>query len=105
MTSIHEQLKAWASASPVRYGREDASSLLEMLRWQYVEANPVDSLGIRQKYAALHDRFPGLTLADTDYLFGTVYDLCAEYEKTAFLDGMRLGALLMMELTADTEVS
>ncbi len=41
-------------------------------------------------------------MQEFDPIFTTVSDLCAEHERLAFLEGLRLGVTLMME-TAEGE--
>lgn len=76
----------------------DADSVLELLYWHYTELNPIDNQKIKDGFATLRNQFPQLSLQEFDPVFVTVSDLCVEHERLAFLEGLRLGVVLMQEL-------
>lgn len=43
----------------------------------------------------------GRTDEEADEYMGIVYSLCAAYEKQGYVEGMKVGARLMMELMED----
>ncbi len=76
----------------------NAKSILELLYWHYAELNPVDSKEIRDGFASIRQQYSYLSLQEFDPIFSTVSDLCVEHERHAFLEGLRLGVTLMMEV-------
>lgn len=85
--------------NPPNHG--DAESVSDLLYWHYVESNPINNQKIRDSFAALRDQFPHPSMQEFDLIFITVSDLCAEYERPAFLEGLRLGVTLMQEFTKE----
>lgn len=49
----------------------------------------------------MQQQYPHLSLQEHDSVFSTVSDPCMEYERLAFLEGLRLGMTLMMELAEE----
>lgn len=70
-----------------------------MLWDSYTMHNPIDNERIRNRIDALHPVMDALTDELENTLFDVVSDLCGEYERMAFLEGLRTGARLAMELT------
>lgn len=83
-------------AHPLDYG--DAEIILDVLYWNYAENNPIDNPKIRNGFDDLRSKFPHLSMQEFDPVFNTVSELCLEHERGAFMDGIRLGAMLMEEL-------
>lgn len=84
-------------AHPLDYG--DSESLLDVLYWNYAENNPLDNQKIKDGFAALRSQFPHLSMQEFDPVFNTISELCLEHERVAFMDGIRLGMLLLAELS------
>ena len=99
MDKYVERLKRYVMNLPENYGYDDASSLLDMLCYFYMENNPVESAVIRCKFVDLDEILSKLTLRENDEMFRIVCDLCTEHERRAFQDGIRLGIRLISELT------
>ncbi len=76
----------------------DAESILGLLYWHYAESNPIENQKIRDGFAKVRQQYPHLSMEKFDPIFTTVSDLCVEHEHLAFLEGLRLGVTLMMEL-------
>lgn len=64
----------------------------------FQEKYPTDSAAIRQQFSELNDVLKPLSLQDCDRVWDLSCRLCCEYEQEGFLQGLRLGALLTMEL-------
>lgn len=95
-------LQDYCKRNPLNHG--DAESVMEFLYWHYAENNPIDSQKIRNNFAKIRQQYPHLSLEEFDPIFTTVSDLCVEHERLAFLEGLRLGVTLMMEIAeGDTE--
>ncbi len=88
--------------NPPNHG--DAESVLDLLYWHYAEFNPIDNQKIRDSFASLRKQYSHLSMQEFDPIFTTVSDLCAEHERLAFLEGLRLGVVLMQELSTNEDV-
>ncbi len=91
---IREILAGISASSPL----QDEDSLCNYL-WQcYVEYTPASGGDIRLGELTLEPFFQALPLDLADDLFGSISDLCVIYQRTAFLDGLRMGVRLSEEL-------
>jgi len=96
MQQYIQALADYYKQNPPNHG--NAESTLDLLYWHYVELNPIDNQKIRDNFAALRKQYPHLSLQEFDPICSTVSDLCIEIERLAFLEGLRLGVVLMQEL-------
>ncbi len=96
MQKYIEALRDYCKQNPLNHG--DAESVMEFLYWHYAESNPIDNQKIRNSFAKLCQQYPHLSMQEFDPVFNIVSDLCMEHERRAFLEGLRLGVTLMMEL-------
>ena len=78
---------------------EEAQSVMDFLYCTYAEYNPIDLQNIEERFAELRNHFKELDLQRFDPIFVTVSELCAEHERLSFMEGIRLGVTLMLELT------
>ncbi len=102
MQKYIKALRDYCKQNPQNHG--DAESVMEFLYWHYAEFNPIDNRKIRNSFAKLRQQYSHLSLQEFDPIFTTVSDLCVEHERLAFLEGLRLGVTLMMELAgSETE--
>lgn len=83
--------------NPPNHG--DAQSVLDLLYRTYTEYNPIDNERIKANFITLRNHFPELNLKQFDPIFTAVSDLCLECEQLAFMEGLRLGVTLMLELS------
>lgn len=95
-------LHGYCKQNPLNHG--DANSVLDLLCWAYTGYNPIDSQKIRDGFAKLRQQYPHLALQEFDPIFSTVSDLCVEHKRLAFLEGIRLGVTLMMELAEEKTI-
>lgn len=98
MNRYTESLKAFLSQQAPSFGYDDAGSVLEMLYYYYTVANPVDNAVIRCQLEQLNGILCHLPWAESEAVFSLVSDLCAAYERQAFLDGIQVGLRLFTEL-------
>ncbi len=89
-------LEEYFKQNPPNHG--DLESVMEVLHWYYAENNPIDNQKIRDGFAKIRQQYSHLSMQEFDPIFTTVSDLCLEHEHLAFLEGLRLGVTLMMEL-------
>lgn len=98
MNRYIENLKSFLAEQTPCFGYDDANSILEMLYYYYSVANPVDSALIRCQLKELNDILCRLPLSENEAVFSVTGDLCAAYERQAFLDGIHVGMRLFEEL-------
>ena len=89
-------LQEYCKQNPPNHG--DYLSVMNLLYWIYTEYNPIDDKKLKDGFAKLRSQFPHLSLQEFDPVFTTVSDLCADHERLAFYEGLRLGVTLMQEL-------
>lgn len=95
MKEILHSIQKSIAAHPLDYGGSE--SLLDMLFWHYTESNALDNEKIKRQFEALRN-LVNLSRDEYNELFYTVSDLCLEHGRIAFIEGLRLGVVLMQEL-------
>ena len=76
----------------------DDLSPLEMLYQFYLEFCVIDTEAIRSQFAVLDGVLKNCTLTEQDLVADTLCAICTEHEKLAFLEGIRIGAQLILEV-------
>lgn len=76
----------------------DAASVLEFLYIAYTEVQDCDPPDINEGFKKLGVHLEQLPLNENNAIFSIVCELCDAYEKRAFMDALRLGAYLTLEL-------
>ena len=76
----------------------DVQSILDFIHYTYMEYNPIHTDSIRSHFNELNPIMDQLSLEQADLLFHHICDLCQEFEKEAFRDGLYTGAKLATEL-------
>lgn len=74
----------------------DAKAVADQLYWYYLENNRMDNEKISTSYAALREKAK-LPPREYDEVLYVVSDLCIEHGRLAFLEGLKIGLLLMQE--------
>ena len=100
MSTYFEAFHRYLSQTSPNYGDQDLHSLLELLWRTYTELNPIDNDTIRSGFQKLGPYFQALPVDEANLLFCVICKICIEHERLAFLEGMRVGALLIDELKA-----
>ena len=98
MHPILEKTKAQLLAQPANCSSADTDALLKMLYIQYTALHPIDSAAIRSSFDAVNQVIGRLSVREDDLMTDLVCRLCGEYERAAFLEGLRVGARLFTEL-------
>ena len=80
-------------------GISPSSSVLDALWYDYSCKNPVDDGLIRQAEKKLSPVFEELSMEASDCLSDQIVELLNAYQRAAYLDGLRTGASLILELT------
>lgn len=100
--SIIASMKEYLTQHPADY-LEQVDSLLELFYMAYTEYNSVETpelkAGISEAEKALRSLVD--TEAERERYMNAVYHMCAVFEKTAYIEGMKTGARLIMELEKD----
>lgn len=73
-------------------------SVLDMLYDSYREQHPIDTEEINRQFAELADILGKLSLQEHDRVWDLTCRLCVEQERGGFLEGIRLGVFLAVEL-------
>ena len=96
MNPYLEKLKAHIEANPPNFG--DGESVLTMLYEYHNENNPYDNEQIRADFNNLYQQMNGMPLREMDQIVYPVCRLCRDHERAGFIEGIRLGVLLVQEL-------
>ena len=99
MEFILPQLQKDLSEYTKKCGSTENSSLLDFLFYNYLSSQPIDDGRIAQCENMLAPVFSELSLESSDQLFDLIADLCAAYQRAAFIEGIRIGVQLSREFT------
>ena len=101
MDNIAQRLKAYIEAHPFDPGDSDCETVLDQLYQGYQESHESDPPDIRDSFRELDDLLKYLPLEDNNTVFNLCCRLCSAYEHKAFLDGLKYGAHLILEILHD----
>jgi len=73
-------------------------SVLESLYELWIDQDPACDENVRQLYGKLGEWVNKMSVAEADRMTGIIVDLCIAYSRKGFLDGARLGGLLIQEI-------
>lgn len=90
-----DKLKRYLEQNPPNFG--DRESVLDVLYWDYIEHGSPDSEKICNLFADLR-KLMGMPSQEYDQVFYVVSDLCLEYGRLAFGEGVKIGIALFREL-------
>ena len=76
----------------------DTASVLDFLYTAYADVQGQDPQEIKQLFVSLDDHLQVLSLEENSEIFTLICNVCSAYEKRAFLDGIQVGASLILEL-------
>ena len=96
-----EELKTYFSQFQLGEGGETVDTVLEYLWENYNDMFPHQDDRVREAEQKLIHFYEALSRTEADRLFMSVGDLCTVYERAAFLNGIRVGAKLAVELHGD----
>lgn len=89
---LAEILKTYVDQNPPDSG--NAQDVVDQIYWCYMESNRVDNSKINDCYAALREKV-NLPLREYDEVLYIVSDLCLEHGRLAFMEGLKVGMLLI----------
>ena len=87
---------------PANY-QGQVDTLLELLYQAFTEYNSVETSEFKKAIHPLREKLRSLvdTEQDADDYMDIVFSLCAAYERQGYMEGIKVGARLMMELVED----
>lgn len=95
---ILQAFRTYLASHPAIYFN-GMDSIAEFLYIQFTETNPVESKEVKEPYIAFMDELVKLTgLEGAERLQSMVNMAFSEYEKTAYMEGIKLGVRIVMEL-------
>ena len=98
MDKIAQQLKAYIVTHPFDPGDSDCETVLDQLYQAYAESHENDPREICDGFKELDKFLEALSLDNNNAVWNLCCQLCTAYEHKAFVDGIKYGAHLMMEL-------
>ena len=93
-----EKIRAYFESRQIDLNHVGAESLLNFIYQCYSELHSLDTEQIRACFAELEHFHDAMPIEGSDRLFSLVADLCSEYERAAFTEGIHVGVQLMEEL-------
>ena len=76
----------------------DGDSVLTMLYEAYSECNRLDDAQIKDDFHELYQLMNGMELRDMDKIIYPVCKLCRDHERSGFVEGIKIGIILVKEL-------
>lgn len=92
MSNLAELLKDYVSQNPPACG--DAQTVVDRIYWTYMESNRMDSKKLDDLYEQLRTQI-NLPLREYDEVLYTIGDLNLEYGRHAFMEGLKVGIVLL----------
>ena len=93
------ELKRRLAENPPSFG--DGDSILTMLYESYSEANRMDDDRIKADFREPYQTMNGMPLREMNQIIDPVCALCRDHERTGFVEGIKNGILLQLELMED----
>lgn len=97
MDQSFQKLKEFVKMRTKHVDENGFSSLLEMLWYFHTAYYPIDNDAIDRKFAELEPILEKLSQKRKHRVLAEVIDLCVEYERAAFISGIRVGVQLVQE--------
>ena len=96
MKTYFEKLRAYIAENPSNFG--DGDSVLTLLYEAYAESNRMDDGTIREDFNELYRQMNGMELREMDKIIYPVCTLCRDHQRSGFVEGVKVGIQLQMEL-------
>lgn len=96
---IVESVVRYLKEHPANY-QGQVDTLLELLYQAFTEYNSAETQEFRKQVDPLDETLRNLVETDeeADEYMNTVFSLCTAYERQGYIEGIKVGARLMMEL-------
>lgn len=101
-SEILNKLKQYIQEHPTNfYG--DVDTLLELIYFHYTDYSPVETPEFKALINPLERILRSLVETDeeADEYMNIVFELCCAYERQAYVEGIKLGARLVVELMGE----
>ncbi len=98
MTSYIQEIKAFLKISSNIWDSSQFDSLIEMLWYYYTLYYPVNSDAMDEASQSLEPIFRTLSNKRQRKIKNTMIGMCAKQEQAAFMEGVRVGAMLILEI-------
>ena len=79
---------------------DNAESIMEVLFDAYNESSGFDNTAIKADFEELYRLMNGKPLREIDEIIYAVCALCRDHEKAGFIDGIKIGMIMLQELNA-----
>ena len=96
MEKYFEKLRTHIAENPADFG--DGDSVLTLLYEAYADSNKMDDGTIREDFNELYRQMNGMELREMDKIIYPVCTLCRDHQKSGFIEGIRVGIRLRVEL-------
>lgn len=97
MKKYIEEFITYLAENPIKFDTETETPCLEALWWHYAGFHPIQSEKSKNQQRLICEKLSIHKDGDTDEVMDLIGSLCTEYEKLAFIAGMKLGMQLVME--------
>ena len=91
-----QALQEYAQSHKSDFG--DGESVLTLLYEAYSDNNRMDNAQIKADFKELYRQLEGKDLREMDQILDPVCILCRDHERAGFVEGVRIGILLSMEI-------
>ena len=94
-----EKLRNYIAKNPPDF--DDGESVLTLLYETYTETNRMDDGTIKEDFNELYRQMNGMELREMDKIIYPVCTLCRDHQRSGFVEGVKVGIRLSMELAAE----
>lgn len=95
MKNLKEKIKEYVEKNLPHSG--DAQAVVDQIYWAFMENHRNDNDKTSEYYAVLREQVK-LPMREYDEVLYTVSSLSLEYGRVAFMEGLKIGMLLMQEM-------
>lgn len=96
MKKFYNVLRRYVSENQPNFGNGD--SVLTMLYEAYSDCNQMEDEQINAAFEYLYRQMNGMNLHEMDRILDPVCSLCRSHERVGFVEGIKIGVLLVHEL-------
>ena len=97
MEKYFDKLRTHIAENPPDFG--DGDSVLTLLYEAYAESNRMDDGTIKEDFNELYRQMNGMELREMDKISYPVCTLCRDHQRSGFVEGVKVGIQLQMELS------
>ena len=97
MKKFYDVLSRYVSENQPNFG--NGNSVLTMLYEAYSDCNQMENEQIKAAFEDLYRQMNGMELHEMDRILDPVCSLCRSHERAGFIEGAKVGVILIHELT------